>query len=67
MKCSLGMAKWTIDTIDCKINEPWNLEDVWGDIGLEVGYKTRRRCFYGFEKQKMKRSEEVERIQTERK
>ena len=54
VKCSLGMAKWTIDTIDRKINEPWNLEDVWAIFALRLVIKRRREMFLWFEKQKMK-------------
>ena len=54
VKCSLDMAKSTIDTIDRKINEPWNLEDVWAIFALRLVIKRRREMFLWFEKQRMK-------------
>ena len=54
VKCSLDMAKSTIDTIDRKINEPWNLEDVWAIFALRLVIKRRREMFLWFEKQKMR-------------
>ena len=54
VKCSLDVAKSTIDTIDRKINEPWNLEDVWAIFALRLVIKRRREMFLWFEKQRMK-------------
>ena len=54
VKCSLDLAKSTIDTIDRKINEPWNLEDVWAIFALRLVIKRRREMFLWFEKQRIK-------------
>ena len=54
VKCSLDVAKSTIDAIDRKINEPWNLEDVWAIFALRLVIKRRREMFLWFEKQRIK-------------
>ena len=54
VKCSLDLAKSTIDKVDQKINEPWNVEDIWAIFALRLIMKRRREMFLWFEKQKMK-------------
>jgi small-conductance mechanosensitive channel len=48
------VAKSTIDKVDQKINEPWNVEDIWAIFALRLIMKRRREMFLWFEKQKMK-------------
>ena len=54
VKLSLAVTKSTIAVVDQKINEPWNVEDIWAIFALRLIIKRRREIFLWFEKQKMK-------------
>ena len=54
VKQSLTYAKTTIEKIDRKINDPWNVEDVWTIFALRYAIRKRREIFLWIEIKKSK-------------